>query len=98
MSSAVKTIGILTARPGKAAGLKALLLGMAAACRAEPGNLHWDLWQDQTDANQYVLNELYKDGAAVAAHHETPHFRAYAAQINDLAERTVLMLTPVDVA
>ena len=70
---------------------------MTAACRAEPGNLHWDVWQDQADADRFVLDEIYKNSEAVAAHHETPHFRAYAAQINDLAERTVLMLTPVDV-
>jgi quinol monooxygenase YgiN len=98
MSSPVKTIGILVAHPGRAADLRALLLGMTAACRAEPGNLHWDVWQDQADARRFVINELYKNDAAVAFHHETTHFKAYAAQINDIAERTVLMLDAVDVA
>jgi quinol monooxygenase YgiN len=45
-----------------------------------------------------VLDELYKDSDAVAAHHETIHFKAYAARVKDLAERTVLMLDPADVA
>jgi quinol monooxygenase YgiN len=98
MSSPVKTIGILVARPGRAADLRALLLGMTAACRAEPGNLRWDVWQDQADARRFVINELYKDNEAVAFHRETTHYKDYAAQINDLAERTVLMLDAVDVA
>jgi hypothetical protein len=40
MSSQVKITAILTARPGKAGDLLALLASMAPQCRAEPGNLH----------------------------------------------------------
>jgi len=98
MSSPVKTIGILAARPGRAADLRALLLGMTAACRAEPGNLRWDIWQDQANAGRYVIDELYKDNDAVAFHRETAHYKAYAARIGDLAERTVLLLDPTDAA
>jgi quinol monooxygenase YgiN len=98
MPASVKITAILAARPGKADALKALLLGMVAACRAEPGNLRWDVWQDQADAGRFVLDELYTDNAAVAAHRETPHFKAYIAQIGDLAERTALVLDPVQVA
>ena len=98
MSTSVKIVAMLTARQGKAEDLKAFLLGMAAACRAEPGNLRWDIWQDQADAIRFVLDELYEDTAARAAHRETPHFKNYFANINNLAERTVLVLDPVEVA
>ena len=68
------------------------------ATRAEPGNLRWDIWQDQADANRFVLDELYVDKAAVAAHRETPHFKNYLAQINNLADRTAIVSDAVEVA
>ena len=98
MSAPVKIMAILATRQDKADDLKALLFGMVEACRAEPGNLRWDIWQDQADAGRFVLEELYADNAAVAAHRETPHFRNYFARINDLAERTALVLDPAEVA
>lgn len=98
MSNPVKIMAVLTARPNKADELKTLLAGMVGPSRAEPGNLRWDIWQDQADADSFVLDELYTDSAAVAAHRETPHFRDYVAVINDLAERKALLLDPVTVA
>lgn len=98
MPTPAKITAILTARPGRTDELKALLLGMAPACRAEPGNLRWDVWRDQADADRFVLDELYVDTAAVAAHRETPHFKAYLAVIGDLAERTSMVSEPVDLA
>lgn len=95
MSSPVKIMAILTARPGRTNELKSLLAGMVAPSRAEPGNLRWDIWQDQADADRFVLDELYTDSSAVVAHRETPHFRNYFAVINDLAERTALVLSPI---
>lgn len=97
MSSHVKITAILTSRPGKAAELKALLVGMASRCRAEPGNLRWDVWEDESQPSRYVLDELYRDGDAVAAHRATPHYQHYLAQIGGLADRTALVLAPVDV-
>ena len=98
MATPVKIMAILAARQDRAADLKALLFGMADACRAETGNLRWDIWQDQADAGRFVLDELYADNAAVAAHRETPHFRTYFAKVGDLAERTAMVLDPVGVA
>jgi len=91
-----KIVALLTARPGKLEALQTLLLGMASACRAEPGNLRWDVWRDQAEPNRFVLDELYVDDDAVAAHRQTEHFKAYLAVINDLAERTALVLDPAD--
>jgi quinol monooxygenase YgiN len=98
MPNPVKIVAILAARPGKTDELKALVSGMVAPSRAEPGNLRWDVWQDQAQAGRFVLDELYTDNAAVAAHRETPHFKDYLARINDLAERTALVLDPAEVA
>lgn len=98
MRTPVKIMAILTARPGKADELKALLDGMVAPCRAEPGNLRWDIWRDQADPNRFALDELYLDNAAIAAHRATPHFLNYLSRINDIAERTALVLDQVAVA
>jgi len=97
MSSPAKITGILVARPGKAQELKALLLGMAPHSRAEPGNLRWDIWQDQSQPDRFVLDELYKDDSAVDAHHQTPHYKDYLLRIPGLADRMALVLTPIAV-
>lgn len=91
-----KIVAILTALPGKAGDLRALLSGMAPACRAEPGNLRWDIWQDHSNPERFVLDELYVDATAVDAHRQTPHFKDYASSISSLAERTAYVVTPVD--
>lgn len=97
MSTSVKIVATLVARPGKAEELRALLDTMVAQSRAEPGNLRYDLWRDRAEPGRFVLDELYVDAAALEAHRETAHFRSYLTKINDLAERTALVLDPVTV-
>ena len=95
MPAQVKVVALLSARPGRAEALRALLFDIAPHARAESGNLRWDIWQDRSEPGRYVLDELYKDGVAAAAHRETPHFKKYQMSINDLAERLVVVLDPV---
>lgn len=97
MNNQVKIVAILVARPGKAEALAVLLEGMVAPSRAEAGNLRWDVWKDQADPTRFVLDELYVDDAAVAAHRESAHFRNYLSKIAALAERTAIVLDPVAV-
>jgi len=92
-----KITAILTAHPGKAADLHALLTGMLPHCRAEPGNLRWDIWRDIALADRYVLDELYRDTAALEAHRKTPHYLDYLARIPALAERSAWVLEPIEV-
>jgi quinol monooxygenase YgiN len=95
MSESVKTVAVLVANSGKKEDLKALLKGMVAPSRAEPGNSGYELWQDQTNDNRFVLDEVYVNEAAVAEHRETPHYKDYASKISDLAERMVFRLKDV---
>ena len=97
MSNQVKVVAILVARPGKGGELRALIDGMVASSRSEPGNLRYDLWQDQADPNRFVIDELYADSHAVAAHRATPHFQSYASAVEGLAERDALVLNPAAV-
>lgn len=98
MNSPVMNIAILTAKPGQEAELESLLRGMVRPSRAEPGNLRWDIWQVQDEPGRFVLNELYKDDAGLAAHRATPHFQNYLSRIGGLASRTAIVSHPVDVA
>jgi quinol monooxygenase YgiN len=98
MSPTRKITAILVAKPGKAADLEALLRGMVEPCRAEAGNLRWDIWQDRDDPARFVLDELYVDDAAIAAHRASAHFLSYAAKVGDLADRTPIISKPCVVA
>jgi quinol monooxygenase YgiN len=98
MSNPVKIVAILTAKPGKADELKALLDGMIAPSRAEPGNLRYDLWREQAEPRRFVLDELYAGNEAVAAHRAAPHFKDYAAKVGDLAERAPLVCDPIHIS
>jgi len=91
----MKTVALLTAREGRTAELRALLEAMIEPSRAEPGNLRYDLWLDQTDENRFVLDELYVDAAAVAAHRASSHFQHYLSKIGDLADRMSVGLEPL---
>ena len=98
MSTAVKVMAMFVAKPGKAEELRALLTDMVVPSRAEQGNLQYNLWRDKADLGRFALEERYFDDAAVATHHATPHYRNYLSKINDLAERTALVLDPLEVA
>ncbi|NKJ02424.1 putative quinol monooxygenase [Novosphingobium sp. SG707] len=98
MTSHVKIIAVLTARSGKTDALRDLLDGMIGPSRAEPGNLRYDLWADQAVQGRFVLDELYENADAVAAHRASDHFQTYLAAINDLAERSAFTLDALAVA
>jgi quinol monooxygenase YgiN len=97
MSTALKIVAVLVAKPGKLDDLTALLATMVEASRAEPGNLRYDLWRDQADLNRFVLDELYKDQAAIDTHKASAHFQSYLAKIGALAERSSYVLEARDV-
>lgn len=94
----VKTVAVLTAKPGKEEELRLLLHGLIEPSRGEPGNLRYDLWTDPAAPERFVLDELYVDKAAVASHRATSHFQQYLARIADLGERSAWTLEAVAVA
>jgi quinol monooxygenase YgiN len=98
MTSNVKTMAVLIAHPGKQAELRKLLDGMIGPSRSEPGNLRYDLWADHTQHGVFVLDELYADTDAAAAHRASPHFQYYLANIGALAERRAFNLAALAVA
>lgn len=98
MTTTIKIVAVLTARPGKADALLVLLDSLLTPSRAEPGNLRYDLWADQAEPGRFVLDELYENADAVAAHRASAHFQTYLASINDVAERSAFTLDALAVA
>lgn len=49
----------------------------------EPGNLRFDVLQAEDDPTRFVLVEIFRDDAALAAHRETPHYLAWRDEVAD---------------
>lgn len=49
----------------------------------EPGNLRFDVLQSDDDPTRFVLVEIFRDDAALAAHRETPHYLAWREEVAD---------------
>jgi autoinducer 2-degrading protein len=48
----------------------------------EPGNLRFDVLQHTDDPNRFVLYEVYRDEAALAAHKASAHYARFAEKAN----------------
>lgn len=48
----------------------------------EPGNLRFDVLQDDVDPTKFVLYEAYATQKAVTAHKETPHYATWRDKVS----------------
>ena len=65
----------------------AFLVATLDNCRAslqEAGVLRFDLLADRTDPTRYLLQEVYRDEAAAAAHKETVHYARWRDTVADM--------------
>ncbi|HVU16588.1 MAG TPA: putative quinol monooxygenase [Candidatus Didemnitutus sp.] len=53
---------------------------------AEPGCLLYSLLKSRTKAGAYIVQEQYRDAAALSAHEKSPHGAAYFPKIRALLE------------
>ncbi|MFZ5829564.1 MAG: putative quinol monooxygenase [Planctomycetota bacterium] len=49
----------------------------------EPGNLRFDVLEQDGDPSRFVLYEVYRDAAAVDAHKATPHYATWRDTVAD---------------
>ncbi len=71
-----------------------ILAAAAAAVREEEHCQRFEVAQDEEDPQVFVLFEVYRDAAALAHHHTTPHFLAFQREAGHLmAEKTRRRLT-----
>jgi quinol monooxygenase YgiN len=79
----IAVIARLNVAAGKGAEFEKAMLALAAQVRAnEPGNQLYTLCKD-ADGN-YLMMELYKDEASLAAHGQSAHFKASGASFKGL--------------
>jgi quinol monooxygenase YgiN len=78
-------------KPGAEVRAEAILRTMVAATRAEPGCRRYDLFRSTTaeGAALLALIEQYDDDEAIGAHRETPHYKAYRAEIMALLSQPI---------
>ncbi|HIH7545257.1 TPA: (4S)-4-hydroxy-5-phosphonooxypentane-2,3-dione isomerase [Yersinia enterocolitica] len=50
----------------------------------EPGNLRFDVLQDESIPTRFYIYEAYVDEAAVAAHKKTPHYLRCVEELEGL--------------
>ena len=59
-------------------------LANAKASVEEPGIARFDVIRDQSDANKFVLVEVYRDTNAPGAHKETAHYKRWRDTVEDM--------------
>jgi len=64
-------------KPGMAAAFVEETKKNAHGSRREPGVVRFDLLASADDPETFLLVEIYRDAAAVAAHKETAHYQAW---------------------
>ena len=67
----------VTAKSGAADTLKALILANMPAVRAEDGCIRYDLLANREKPDTFVFYEIWRDGAALKAHAQSPHMQSY---------------------
>lgn len=71
----LQVIAHYTISAGREEEVLTLLPGLAAAARAEPGNVSFVAYRQLDDDRNIILLERYASRDAFAAHRETPHFK-----------------------
>jgi quinol monooxygenase YgiN len=98
VSHPVGVIARFAPLPEKRSDLQALLEGMVAPVRSEPGCRSYNLYEAAD--GDLVLIERYDDQAALEHHRTTEHYLNYRAQLSPLLASpiSVTVLAPLDEA
>lgn len=85
-------------RPDATEEFLELMAGMVEGTRRESGCLRYDLFSAGGEGSGFHLFEIYADSAALDAHRETDHYKAYRRRAPDLLSEPigVIVLDPVD--
>jgi quinol monooxygenase YgiN len=81
----IRVIARAMAGAGKADQLKALLQGMLAPTRAEPGCRLYELYESG-ERGRFYFYELWESQAALEQHAASPHYQHLELVVGDLLE------------
>jgi len=71
-------------KPGCVDAFREASLENARNSIQEPGIARFDVLQDNDDPNRFILNEVYRNAEAPAAHKETAHYAAWRDTVADM--------------
>jgi quinol monooxygenase YgiN len=92
LSSALVSIAVLKAKPGKELALKQELLALVEPTRAEQGNLDYVLFQQRDEQGTFYMREAFRDQAALDAHFSMPYFQRFAVTADDLLQEPLQLI------
>lgn len=75
------TIVYIDVKPECIEAFKAISTYNHECSRKEPGNIRFDLLQDNNDPTKFVLFEVYVDADAAAAHKQTAHYNKWREEV-----------------
>lgn len=91
----VYIIAYLNAHPGKGDEVVSLAAPLIEATRREAGCITYELYQKPGDPDALVFVESWKSQAAVDAHFQEPHLKAFGAASRELlAGKRIEFVTP----
>lgn len=85
-------VATIVAKPGREAETEAVLLGLIAPSRQDPGHIGYDLHRDLGDPRTFLFYETWESKAALDAHLETPHLNAFKARVPELVDKLEIRL------
>ncbi|MEM9733649.1 MAG: putative quinol monooxygenase [Pseudomonadota bacterium] len=86
----IYVIAELTFRPGTLESVMEEAHACIAETRKEDGCIAYDFFQSQTDENQMVFVERWRDRAALDAHFKTPHLIAWRGALMPVTTRRLV--------
>lgn len=78
MSSEIRVVAIVQAKPGQAPAVARAIAACVASSRAEAGCREYTAHRDREHPDRFVFVERWADGDAMAAHERSAHFQALA--------------------
>ena len=80
----ISIIAKIPLQEGKAAEFTEVFKEMAESVATEEGNLLYSLNFAGNEPNTAVIMERYKDQAALTAHSQSDHYKAFGGKVRDL--------------
>ncbi len=91
MTQQVGVVAFIEVEPGREAVLEEAARACIALTRQEPGCLDYTLHRDRADPSRFVFVENWETEAALEAHMQTPHLRAFFAVVGRAAKRDAVV-------
>lgn len=92
MNEKFVTMAVLKAKEGKRAILLTELIKLIDPTRNEAGCLEYVLFEDESHHGTFYMREAFLDRAAFHYHSRTPHFIAFALNMEELLEEPVTLI------